>query len=111
VSRVLYANDQYAIGVQICRVGKLSLRSRGGSPTRRKTTLTNVVICRPTACIVYRSLSLSIAVYRSQRDNLNGRRETLTIGRYGLGGITLAQACDRCVSRAQARDQGCSPAL
>lgn len=30
---------------------------------------------------------------------LNGRRETLTIGRYGTDGLTLAEARERCITR------------
>ncbi|TGS89723.1 DUF4102 domain-containing protein, partial [bacterium M00.F.Ca.ET.177.01.1.1] len=29
---------------------------------------------------------------------MNGRRETVTLGRYGEGGISLAEARDRCIA-------------
>ena len=41
---------------------------------------------------------------------LNGRRETLTIGRYGPGGVSLSNARERCVKARQAVDEGRSPA-
>jgi len=41
---------------------------------------------------------------------LNGRRETLTIGRYGDGGITLAKACEQCSEAKKAVSRGLSPA-
>jgi len=42
---------------------------------------------------------------------LNGRRETLTIGRYGLGGISLALAREKLLDAKKAVSQGRSPAL
>ncbi|MGK8399381.1 integrase arm-type DNA-binding domain-containing protein [Burkholderia cenocepacia] len=42
---------------------------------------------------------------------LNGRRETLTIGRYGLAGISLALARERLIDAKKAVAQGKSPAL
>lgn len=42
---------------------------------------------------------------------LNGRRETLTIGRYGCGGISLAEARERLLADARrAVGEGRSPA-
>jgi hypothetical protein len=41
---------------------------------------------------------------------LNGRRETLTIGRYGDGGVTLAEAREHCVEAKKAISRGLSPA-
>jgi hypothetical protein len=41
---------------------------------------------------------------------LNGRRETLTIGSYGPGGLTLSKARERCVNARQAVGEGRSPA-
>ena len=42
---------------------------------------------------------------------LNGRRETLTIGRYGAGGISLAMARELLLEARKAGLQGLSPAL
>ncbi|MBN3005613.1 tyrosine-type recombinase/integrase [Chromobacterium alkanivorans] len=41
---------------------------------------------------------------------LSGRRETLTIGRYGPSGLTLAEARERCMEAKKAISQGMSPA-
>jgi integrase len=41
---------------------------------------------------------------------LNGRRETLTIGRYGTDGISLSEARDRCLAARKAVSEGRSPA-
>ena len=41
---------------------------------------------------------------------LNGRRETLTIGRYGEDGITLARAREKCLEARRAVAEGRSPA-
>ena len=41
---------------------------------------------------------------------LNGRRETLTLGRYGPDGISLAVARERCVDARRAISEGRSPA-
>lgn len=41
---------------------------------------------------------------------LNGRRETLTIGRYGPAGLTLAKARERCLEARRAVAEGLSPA-
>jgi hypothetical protein len=41
---------------------------------------------------------------------LNGRRETLTLGRYGPDGISLAVARARCVNARRASSEGRSPA-
>lgn len=41
---------------------------------------------------------------------LNGRRETLTIGRYGPAGLTLAEAREKCLEAKKAIAQGTSPA-
>ena len=40
---------------------------------------------------------------------LNGRRETLTIGRYGPNGISLAKARERCIEARRAVSEGASP--
>ncbi|MFZ2627897.1 MAG: Arm DNA-binding domain-containing protein [Rugosibacter sp.] len=40
---------------------------------------------------------------------LNGRRETLTIGRYGPSGISLAKARERCIEARRAVAEGASP--
>lgn len=41
---------------------------------------------------------------------INGRRETLTIGRYGRGGLTLAEARENLLAAKKAVSQGVSPA-
>ncbi len=41
---------------------------------------------------------------------LNGRRETLTIGRYGADGISLSEARDRCLAARKVVSEGRSPA-
>ena len=41
---------------------------------------------------------------------LNGRRETVTLGRYGASGISLARARERCIDAKQAIAEGRSPA-
>jgi hypothetical protein len=41
---------------------------------------------------------------------LNGRRETLTIGRYGADGLSLAAARQMCIAARSAIMQGVSPA-
>lgn len=41
---------------------------------------------------------------------LNGRRETLSIGRYGPGGLSLAEARDRCLAAKKDVAEGRSPA-
>lgn len=42
---------------------------------------------------------------------LNGRRETLTIGRYGRGGLTLAEAREKCLAARKMVAEGRSPAM
>jgi integrase len=41
---------------------------------------------------------------------LNGRRETLTIGRYGADGVSLSEARDRCLAARKEVSEGRSPA-
>lgn len=41
---------------------------------------------------------------------LNGRRETLTIGRYGPSGLSLARAREKCIDARRAVSEGRSPA-
>ncbi|BCM17503.1 tyrosine-type recombinase/integrase [Mesorhizobium sp. J8] len=41
---------------------------------------------------------------------VNGRRETVTLGRYGAGGITLSEARDRCLDARRLVAEGKSPA-
>jgi integrase len=41
---------------------------------------------------------------------LNGRRETLTIGRYGPSGLSLARAREKCIDARRAVAEGLSPA-
>src|SRR5260370_25928203 len=41
---------------------------------------------------------------------LAGRRETLTIGRYGPGGVSFSKAREQCVKARQAVEEGRSPA-
>jgi hypothetical protein len=43
--------------------------------------------------------------------SINGRRETLTIGRYGFGGISLAVAREKLLHARQLMNEGTSPAL
>ena len=57
------------------------------------------VVIQPAGAIVFRY------DYR-----LNGRRETLTIGRYGLGGLSLARARERLVDAKRMISEGISPA-
>jgi integrase len=57
------------------------------------------VVIQPAGAIVFRY------DYR-----LNGRRETLTIGRYGLGGLSLARARERLVDAKRMISEGVSPA-
>ena len=42
---------------------------------------------------------------------LNGRRETLTLGRYGRAGISLAHAREKCIDAKRAISEGRSPAI
>ena len=42
---------------------------------------------------------------------LNGRRETVTFGRYGQAGLSLAAARERCIDARRAINEGRSPAL
>lgn len=42
---------------------------------------------------------------------INGRRETLTIGRYGCGGISLAAAREKLLAARRLLQDGISPAL
>jgi hypothetical protein len=57
------------------------------------------VVIQPAGAIVFRY------DYR-----LSGRRETLTIGRYGLGGLSLARARERLVDAKRMISEGISPA-
>ena len=41
---------------------------------------------------------------------INSRRETLTIGRYGPGGLPLARAREKCIDAKRAVSEGQSPA-
>ena len=41
---------------------------------------------------------------------LNGRRETLTIGRYGASGLSLARAREKCIDAKREVAEGRSPA-
>src|ERR1700754_4073049 len=41
---------------------------------------------------------------------LNGRRETLTIGRYGPSGVSLARAREKCIDARRPVAEGTSPA-
>lgn len=41
---------------------------------------------------------------------INSRRETLTIGRYGPGGLSLAGAREKCIDAKRAVSEGQSPA-
>lgn len=57
------------------------------------------VVVRPTGAVIFR------LDYR-----LNGRRETLTIGRYGRDGISLAEAREECLKARKIVRSGVSPA-
>ena len=57
------------------------------------------VVIQPAGAIVFRY------DYR-----LSGRRETLTIGRYGPGGLSLARARERLVDAKRMISEGISPA-
>ncbi|MBY0319034.1 MAG: tyrosine-type recombinase/integrase [Reyranella sp.] len=57
------------------------------------------VVVKPSGAIIFRY------DYR-----LNGRRETLTIGRYGADGISLARAREKCLEARRAVVEGQSPA-
>jgi hypothetical protein len=57
------------------------------------------VVVQPSGAIVFRM------DYR-----LNGRRETLTLGRYGPVGLSLARAREKVIDARRAISEGCSPA-
>lgn len=57
------------------------------------------VVVRPTGAVIFR------LDYR-----INGRRETLTIGRYGRDGISLAEAREECLKARKSARAGTSPA-
>ncbi|WP_436431910.1 Arm DNA-binding domain-containing protein, partial [Enterococcus faecium] len=42
---------------------------------------------------------------------LNGRRETVYLGRYGRDGISLARAREKCIDARRAVSEGRSPAI
>lgn len=59
---------------------------------------------------MYVSVALSGQVTFRYDYRLNGRRETLTIGRYGGDGVTLAEARERCMAARKMVSEGKSPA-
>jgi integrase len=60
---------------------------------------------------MYAAVSPSGAISFRYDYRINGRRETLTIGRYGFGGISLAVARDKLRNARRLVDEGISPAL
>lgn len=42
---------------------------------------------------------------------LNGRRETVNLGRYGPSGLSLARAREKCIDAKRAISEGISPAI
>jgi integrase len=59
---------------------------------------------------MYVSVAISGQISFRYDYRLNGRRETLTIGRYGEGGLTLAEARERCLAARKLVADGISPA-
>jgi hypothetical protein len=59
---------------------------------------------------MYVSVAVSGQITFRYDYRLNGRRETLTIGRYGEDGISLAEARDRCMAARKLVADGLSPA-
>lgn len=59
---------------------------------------------------MYVTVAASGAVTFRYDYRLNGRRETLTIGRYGPSGLSLARARERCLDARRAVAEGRSPA-
>lgn len=60
---------------------------------------------------MYAHVTTSGAVTFRLDYRLNGRRETVTLGRYGAGGLSLALARERCIDARRAVGEGRSPAL
>ncbi len=60
---------------------------------------------------MYAAISPSGAISFRYDYRLNGRRETLTIGRYGFGGISLAAAREKLRNARRLVGEGISPAL
>lgn len=59
---------------------------------------------------MYVTVAASGAVTFRYDYRLNGRRETLTIGRYGPSGLSLARAREKCIDARRAVAEGRSPA-
>jgi integrase len=59
---------------------------------------------------MYVSVALTGQITFRYDYRLNGRRETLTIGRYGSDGISLAEARERCLAARKMVSEGQSPA-
>lgn len=59
---------------------------------------------------MYVTVAASGAVTFRYDYRLNGRRETLTIGRYGPAGLSLARAREKCIDARRAVAEGRSPA-
>ena len=59
---------------------------------------------------MYVTVAASGAVTFRYDYRLNGRRETLTIGRYGPSGLSLARAREKCIDARRALAEGRSPA-
>lgn len=60
---------------------------------------------------MYAHVTIAGAVTFRLDYRLNGRRETVTLGRYGAGGLSLAMARERCIDARRAIGEGRSPAL
>lgn len=59
---------------------------------------------------MYVTVAASGAITFRYDYRLNGRRETLTIGRYGPSGLSLARAREKCIDARRALAEGRSPA-
>jgi hypothetical protein len=59
---------------------------------------------------MYVTVSTACTVTFRYDYRINSRRETLTIGRYGPGGLSLARAREKCIDAKRAVSEGQSPA-
>lgn len=59
---------------------------------------------------LYALVSTAGAVTFKYDYRLNGRRESITLGRYGLAGLSLARAREKCLEARRAIADGLSPA-
>ena len=60
--------------------------------------------------VMHLMVAMSGAVNFRYDYRLNGRRETLTIGRYGPAGLSLARAREKCIDARRVIADGRSPA-